>query len=153
MKRLTAFLFALYFFANSTMPVFAGRNGHSTGGTSAGNLSPSSDTLISRAKVDLVEVNHFVDETGREVFQQTIFYDWSKSQNRYLVRHWRLVKAASQLPKPASTAKGFVCQWTENGTIRQVFAARKRQTWTQTDPERTNRAHLPEDARKPLFRR
>ena len=41
---------------------------------------------ITRQQVDLIELNHYIDEDGREVFRQLIFYDWSKSYKRFHVR-------------------------------------------------------------------
>jgi hypothetical protein len=58
--------------------------------------SPQQDVV--RETVDLIEVNHFYDEHGRLVFDQVIFYDWSASDARYMVRAWRLVKNPAQLP-------------------------------------------------------
>ena len=44
-------------------------------------ISPDAGTSMTSATrhVDLIELNHFVDEDGREVFKQVIFYDWSKN--------------------------------------------------------------------------
>lgn len=42
--------------------------------------------------VDLVIINHFLDEKGRIVFDQIIFLDHNEYQSRYLVRDWRLIK-------------------------------------------------------------
>ena len=64
-------------------------------------IAPASPThpSVVRQRVDLIELNHFVDEDGREVFRQVIFYDWSKSHRRYHERAWRLVKHPSQIPQ------------------------------------------------------
>ncbi len=48
-------------------------------------------------RVDLIELNHFIDEKGREVFRQVIFYDWSPSHRRFHVRAWRLAEGASDV--------------------------------------------------------
>ena len=47
---------------------------------------PAGTAATLRQRVDLIELNHFVDEDGREVFRQVIFYDWSKSHKRFHVR-------------------------------------------------------------------
>lgn len=114
-----------------------------------GNSTGATATV--RQRVDMIELNHFVDEDGREVFQQVIFYDWSKSQRRFHVRAWRLVKHESQLPKRYWDPASYQCTWHDDGLLRQVWAPQLRETWSQQDPERVNRALLPEDQRLPLF--
>lgn len=102
-------------------------------------------------RVDLIELNHFVDEEGREVFQQIIFYDWSEPHHRFHVRAWRLVKGPSQLPRRRWSPNRVECTWHDDGLLRRVWAPSMRETWTQQDPERTNRLLLPEDQRVPLW--
>lgn len=104
-----------------------------------------------RQDVDLIELNHFVDEEGREVFRQLIFYDWSATSHRFHVRAWRLVKHESQLPQRQWKPDGYHCTWMDEGLRREVTAPQMRETWTQQDPERLNRKYLPEDQRVPLF--
>ena len=102
-------------------------------------------------QVDLIELNHFLDDEGREVFRQLIFYDWSDQQQRFLVRGWRLVKSPEQLPKQTWNPRGHYVAWQENGATRRVEAVQHRETWTQRDPEKENRRWLPEDQRIPLW--
>lgn len=102
-------------------------------------------------RVDMIELNHFVDEDGREVFRQVIFYDWSRTHHRFHVRAWRLVKNESQIPQRRWNPDRYQCTWHDDGLLRQVWAPQLRETWTQRDPERVNRALLPEDQRVPLF--
>ena len=104
-----------------------------------------------RQRVDLIELNHFVDEEGREVFRQVIFYDWSKAHKRYHVRAWRLIKKPSQLPQQRWDPKIYQCTWHDDDVVRQVWSESMRETWTQKDPERANRKLLPEDQRVPLW--
>lgn len=106
---------------------------------------------VKTAKVDLIELNHFVDDEGREVFRQLIFYDWSDTKKRFLVRSWRLVKSTEQLPKQTWKPSQHYVMWTENGSIRRVEAPQLRKTWSQKDPEKVNRDFLPEDQRVPLW--
>ncbi len=103
-----------------------------------------------KQRVDLIELNHFVDEDGREVFQQVIFYDWSRMHRRFHVRAWRLVKHESQIPKRHWNPSRYECTWHDDGVLREVWAPKLRETWSQTDPERVNRSFLPEDQRVPL---
>ncbi|MFK8114829.1 MAG: hypothetical protein AB8B91_21690 [Rubripirellula sp.] len=113
--------------------------------------SPATATPVMRQQVDMIELNHFVDEEGREVFQQVIFYDWSKTQRRFHVRAWRLIKKESQMPQRRWEPAGYQCTWHDEGMLRQVWAPKLRETWSQRDPERVNRALLAEDQRLPLF--
>ncbi len=117
-------------------------------------VSPATDQdtgAITRQRVDLIELNHFVDDEGREVFRQVIFYDWSREHHRFHVRAWRLIKNESQLPVRSWNPQQFRCSWLDDGLIRQVWAPKMRKTWSQRDPERVNRSMLPEDQRRPLF--
>src|SRR6056297_3593218 len=102
-------------------------------------------------RVDLIELNHFLDDEGREVFRQLIFYDWSPEQQRFLVRGWRLVKSPEQLPKQTWKPRGHHVSWRENGSLRRVESGQYQETWTQRDPEKENRRWLPEDQRIPLW--
>ncbi len=106
---------------------------------------------VVKQRVDMIELNHFVDEEGREVFRQVIFYDWSKTHHRFHVRAWRLVKNESQVPQRRWNPTCYQCTWHDDGLLRQVWAPQLRETWTQEDPERVNRGFLPEDQRVPLF--
>ena len=52
-------------------------------------IAPGSDqdtAPVVRQGVDMMELNHFVDEEGREVFRQVIFYGWSPTYHRFHVR-------------------------------------------------------------------
>lgn len=105
--------------------------------------------LVSQ-RVDLIELNHFIDQEGREVFQQVLFYDWSDEHKRHVVRAWRLVKSEAQLPRRHWSPAQFQCVWHDDGLLRQISAPAYRETWTQHDPERENRKLLAEDERVPL---
>lgn len=118
----------------------------------AATLRPDAGTEpVRREHVDLIELNHFVDDQGREVFRQVIFYDWSHEQHRFLVRGWRLVKHESQLPSRRWNPARYECSWHDDQREHRVVAPKLRETWSQRDPERVNRAWLPEDQRVPLF--
>ena len=115
-----------------------------TRGTKAGFVTD-------QAQVDLIEFNHFIDKVGREVFRQTVFYDWSKADRRFHVRAWRLVRNDDQVPRQQWDPSRYVCTWQDKHIRRQVSAPQMRETWTQQDPERVNREFLSEDQRQPLF--
>jgi len=106
---------------------------------------------VARQRVDLIELNHFVDKEGREVFRQILFYDWSPQHRRYIVRAWRLVKDEAVLPQRRWNPPGYECLWHDDGLLRQIHAPAFRETWTQHDPERSNRQLVPEDDRIPLI--
>jgi hypothetical protein len=101
-------------------------------------------------RVDLVEYNHFYDEQGRLVFDQLIFYDWSPDDARYQVRAWRLIKKPAQVPQRDINGKGFYCSWQDGDLLRRVHAVTMRETWTQHDPELTEREFLPKERRRDL---
>lgn len=108
------------------------------------------DDAVLRDRVDLIELNHFVDSSGRHVFDQVIFYEWSLQHRRYHVRAWRLIKSPSQLPTRHWNPAGYRCTWHDDGVLREVWSSAFRETWSQEDPERTNRKILPEDERNGL---
>ncbi|MEO1527838.1 MAG: hypothetical protein AAFX06_20600 [Planctomycetota bacterium] len=112
--------------------------------------SPSAPTTT-RANVDLVELNHFLDDNGREVVRQLVFYDWCPDQRRFHVRAWRLIKSESQLPRRRWNPTGYLIRWKDKSFTREVWAKSMRETWTQQDPERVNRLVLPENERRPLW--
>jgi hypothetical protein len=113
--------------------------------TGDANRSP-----VLQEKVDLIEVNHFHDETGRLVLDQLIFYAWSNSQSRYVVRAWRMIRHPHQLPHRSPNGEGYECLWRDDQIFRSIRAPQLRETWTQIDPERANRAFLPQDQRQEL---
>ncbi|MCO8120223.1 hypothetical protein NHH03_00640 [Stieleria sp. TO1_6] len=113
----------------------------------ASHRSPST----TRAKVDLVELNHFLDDHGREVFRQVVFYDWSRRNRQFEVRAWRLIKDPSQLPRRQFGGDGYLIRWQDKSNTREVIAGAMRETWSQQDPERVNRKLLPESQRRPLW--
>ncbi|OUT59730.1 MAG: hypothetical protein CBB71_09335 [Rhodopirellula sp. TMED11] len=116
--------------------------------------SPPSSTFEeppAQAEVDLIELNHFLDDTGREVFQQIIFYDWSRHDRQLEVRAWRLVKQPSQLPRRLRDDSGYRVRWRDKGKVREVVSTSLRETFSRQDPERENRRLVPENERIPLW--
>ncbi len=108
------------------------------------------ESQVISQSVDLIELNHFVDREGREVFRQILFYDWSVTHHRYIVRAWRLVKTESQVPRRRWAPERYECVWHDEGKLRKVTAPAFNETWTQYDPERENRKLVAEDQRRPL---
>lgn len=109
-------------------------------------------SAVVQQSVDLIELNHFCDQDGREVFRQVLFYDWSPGHRRYIVRAWRLVKSESMIPRRHWSPPRYECLWHDDGLLRQVTAPAFRETWTQHDPERANRKIVSEEDRVPLRR-
>lgn len=105
---------------------------------------------VLRDSVDLVEVNHYHDPRGQHVFDQLIFYDWSSQQRRFQVRAWRLIKSDSQLPLRDHRTGTWMVRWHDDGVLREVTAASRRETWTQYDPELIERENLPQEQRLDL---
>lgn len=102
---------------------------------------------------DLVELNHYYDCTGRLVFDQVIWSDWSPADSRWQVIAWRLTKDDLGLtPHRDSRCGAFVSRWWEVGVCREVRASCFRETWTQFDPELAERDALPQDRRRGLAR-
>jgi hypothetical protein len=111
-------------------------------------ISPREDVATER--VDLIEVNHFYDDQGRLVFDQLLFYDWSHDDGRYQLRAWRMVKNNSQLPQRNWQSGGYVATWQDGDVLRKISAASTRESWTQHDPELTEREFLPKEKRREL---
>jgi hypothetical protein len=106
---------------------------------------------VTRDRVDLVEVNHYYDELGRLVFDQVIYYDWSVKQSRFNVRAWRLVKKPAQIPhRNWNSEGGYVSVWHDGGILRRVHAKSLKESWTQYDPEMSERKYLTKDQRRDL---
>ncbi|QEG39793.1 hypothetical protein [Roseimaritima ulvae] len=120
----------------------------------AGSLmsASGSDETVVQQRVDLIELNHFIDDSGRHVFDQIVFYDWSDVHKRYHVRAWRLVKSPTQLPVRHWNPTSYRCVWHDDGVLREVWAPLFRESWSQRDPERENRKLLAEDQRLELRR-
>jgi hypothetical protein len=111
---------------------------------------------VYRESVDLVEVNHFYDDKGRLVFDQTIFYDWSNQHDReadcrYNIRAWRLIKTSSQIPLMDWRTGYFRAMWWDGEQLREVFSRSERETWFQHDVELVERdLFLPKERRREL---
>lgn len=111
-------------------------------------ISPREDVATER--VDLIEVNHFYDDQGRLVFDQLLFYDWSHNDGRYQLRAWRMVKNQSQLPQRNWQSDSYSAIWQDGDVLRKITAPATRESWTQYDPELTEREFLPKERRREL---
>ncbi len=120
--------------------------------TVLGTVAQDSLGLVVRDQVDLIEVNHFFDEHGNLILDQVIFYDWSGPDGRFHVRDWRLLKKAGQWPVRCWRSGRYRSVWRDGNILREIQAPDIRETWTQHDPEVTNRKFLPRSFRH-TFRR
>lgn len=115
-----------------------------------GSHVSSPQEVVLKDSVDLVEVNHYHDTRGQHVFDQLIFYDWSSQKKRFQVRAWRLIKSDNQLPRRDHRTGNWLVRWHDDGTMREVLAKSRRETWTQYDPELVERDNLPQEQRLDL---
>ena len=116
------------------------------------SVIPRPDMRV-QERADLTELNHFYDDNGKLVFDQTIFYDWSVADERYHVRAWRLMKnAPAELTHRDWLRGGYRTTWHDSGSeiITDVWSPEYRETWTQYDPELVEREYLPKEKRKEL---
>lgn len=113
-------------------------------------LVPHSVVLEDRC--DVVEVNHFYNEQGGEIFTQVIFWDWSDVDECNRVVAWRLLKRPSQWP--SRKLNGFAATWFDHQVLRRVRSRWLVETWTQVggigDPELEDRKFLPSEERRGL---
>lgn len=113
--------------------------------------SGGGNSLVAKQRVDLIELNHFLDDDGRHVFDQVVFYEWVESRARFRVIAWRMVKRPSQLPVRTWDPVGWECVWKDDQILRSITAPSFRETWTQRDPERVNRQFFAESDRPDLI--
>jgi hypothetical protein len=111
-------------------------------------LVPLAPVVEDRA--DVIEVNRYYDQDGRQVFVQVIFWDWRAGEGAYRVFAWRMLKTAEQIPVYDWWRGCYVTQFLDQNVLRSVRAAGARDTWTQYDPELDDRQFLPQHARRGL---
>ena len=130
--------------------------------------------------VDRIELNHLYDGDGRLVLDQVIFWEWSRSDCRFHVVDWRLIKncripseeqkrewdtshpdgppyvpraiAVHAWPDVGIDDCNPVCDWYDEKTRenRRVTGRTFIETWTLNDPELRNREVLPQNRRRGL---
>ena len=109
---------------------------------------PRPDGCI-KESVDLMELNHLYDDNGRFVNDQIIFYEWSDLFGRYDVRAWRWAKTPRHCPE-FDWETGCWRVLFNDDRLRYVTSPSFRETWTQYDPELTEREILPKEMRREL---
>lgn len=114
-------------------------------------LVPSDPAILDQ--VDLIEVNHVYDSSGRPILDQVIFYQWSRADARYQVIAWRLLRSPGQVPQRDWNRRAYVAHWFDADLLRKVVAGQCRETWTTYDPEMAERAIYPMEYRRELATR
>lgn len=109
---------------------------------------PTANYIVTQESVDLVEINHYHDRFGEHVFDQLIFYDWSRQYKRFNVVAWRLVKNESMYPVLKDDK--YLVRWHDDGALREITCTNKSETWTLYDKELIERRFLPQDQRRDL---
>lgn len=107
-------------------------------------------TPVVQDQVDLIEINHFYDSQGRLIFDQVIFYEWSRADARFHVTAWRRLKNAWQVPRKRWSDGVYTTTWCDGDVVRSVVSGNMRETWTQYDPELVEREYLPREYRRGL---
>ena len=115
-------------------------------------------------QVDVIEVNHFHDDKGVEIFVQVIFWERIGKYGTLIVRDWRLVKDFKQtddgldkqaagplMPRKDHKRGIYVCLWHDKDVLRKVAAMTAVETYTQVDPELVNREIWPKERRTLLL--
>jgi hypothetical protein len=115
------------------------------------------DDGVLRDRCDVLEVNHYFDDEARPVFTQLLFLDWCPRASCHHCADWRLMKQGTdqfnrwQITIHKEYATGdWVATWTDDAGAREVRAKQWRESFTQHDPEMTERERWPVDQRRKL---
>jgi len=110
--------------------------------------------------IDVIEVNHFYDDSGKHVFDQIIFWEYRRADGAVtthdcalgrVVQACRFIKCYSQMPQRDYGRGCTTTIWHDGDTLRRVRAACWFETWTQFDPEVANRSVLAQCDRRELL--
>lgn len=104
------------------------------------------EPLVVHDHCDLLEHNRVYDDNGALVFEQILVRDWNRRTGRYDIRAWLIVK-----PEHLLEHKRVV--WQDGTALRKVTSDHWRDTWTQYDPELSDREQLPTTERRGLTKR
>jgi len=110
---------------------------------------------IIEEQVDMIELNHFFDPQGRHVYDQVIFYHVAPETGKFRVRAWCLIEDRESLSRrplrDPHTSTARVEWYDENQKIvRRLTSKLFRESWTQVDPERSDKVQLEEKLRLSL---
>lgn len=93
-------------------------------------------------RVDLIELNRILDDSGNVRIEQVILWEWSPEFRRYDVVAWRLVDG-DVMRLPYRLPSGEWCfRWHEPAAriTREVRAKNYQETKTRHDPEIANQS-------------
>lgn len=99
--------------------------------------------LASVQTVDQCERNFFYDENGCHVFTQLIFSDWHPHCGEFRIVDWRMVKEQYTHPR------GRIVMM-DGERLRDIRCRSYVESWTQFDPELTEREVWPKEWRRGL---
>lgn len=68
-------------------------------------------------RVDLIEVNHFHCEQGKEVFCQQLFWDWSDRDGRFHIVTWKLLKSPSMRAQLDYATGDYIASWRDSESL------------------------------------
>lgn len=120
-------------------------------------------SLYLEENVDLIELNHFYDIKGSHVYDQVIFYESDPATGKFFVRAWCLAEDSyskennweNRRPIRNYTNDLYEVYWNDTSSSkvvrRKITSRLYRESWTQTDPERTNKKLLDEKLRISLI--
>jgi hypothetical protein len=105
-------------------------------------------------EVDLVEINHYMDDGGKRILVQLLFKDWSSQLKRYIIREWRLIKSEDfnideNKIYPFYKDGKYMVRWHDSSEgLREVTCTNKSESWTRYDPEVKEDIQAPRSQRK-----
>lgn len=110
---------------------------------------------IIEEQVDMIELNHFYDQVGRHVYDQVIFYHVSPETGKFRVRAWCLIEdreSLSRRPLRDPQTSTVRVEWYDENQklLRRLSSKLFRESWTQVDPERSDKVQLEEKLRLSL---
>lgn len=92
----------------------------------------------------LVEVNHYLDRSGKENFVQVIAWDWSPDYCRWHAQQWAIVDEWER--------NGKSLHFTDNHAVEvELRFSVFRETWTTYDPEVHDRATFDQRYRRRVW--
>ena len=123
----------------------------------AGASNPTSFG-VAEEYVDLIELNHFYDHKGRYVYSQSLFWTRDPRDSRFHIRAWVLIDdrlTYNRRPLRDEQSDQWFCQWydQEQKILRKIRSKMYRESWTQVDPERADKAFLGEADRIALIKK
>lgn len=105
--------------------------------------------FILKDQVDVIELNHYHDSTGKHVFDQFIFRNWSRQNKRHDILYFHVNKNNDVIRRIGD--KKYVVNFLDSQErFRVVYSNSYVETWTGYDPELKERNLLPYEDRKGL---